>query len=87
VLPKIRAQQRTPGNLAWDFSGRGRLQLACLRAASTDEGNWLSSRLSKPEAHWREFQLAMQTVQLQKGKPVLEYRSSQTSQLQYPLSS
>lgn len=80
VLPKIRAQWRAAGHLAWDLSGRGRLQLACPRVASTDGGNWLSSRFSKPEAHWREFQLALQTVQLRKGKPVLEYRSFHTSQ-------
>lgn len=46
--------------------------------------NWLSSSFSRPEAHWRGFQLALQTVQLQKGKLGLDYGSFPTSQFSFP---
>jgi len=82
--PEIRAQQRAAGHLAGAVSGggggEGGLQLPCRRVAGADGGGWRSSTFSKPEARWREFQLALQTVQLQKGKPVSEYRSFHTSQ-------
>lgn len=84
--PKIRAQSCWPSCLGLV---RKRKTAAGLPQGSQHWWkNWLSSRFSKPEAHWREFQLALQTVQLQKGKLVLEYRYFHTSQfaiVQFPL--